>query len=107
MKLFAIISSLVFVTAFVAAEDEVSIEDTNEMSLEEFKQKFHQKPEDATIEEKEAEALAENELLIDEINEEYKEGKETFYDGLNPMSDIPKEVFDDPAAFKGTYRQCL
>jgi len=92
MKFLAIISTLALVLALAQADD---------ISIEEFEKEFHQLTNDKSIEEQEAEALEDSEKVIDEINEEYKEGKETFFEKVNPMSDVPEDELEDPEDFKG------
>mgnify|MGYP000860804395 CR=1 FL=1 len=93
MKILAIVSTLVLALAFAQADDDISIE--------EFEKEFHQLTNDKSIEEQEAEALEDSEKVIDEINEEYKEGKEKFFEKVNPMSDVPEDELEDPEDFKG------
>jgi len=59
-----------------------------------FESEFHKLYGDKNSEAEAAEALAEAEEQINAENELFKEGKATFYEELNPNSDLPKDVFE-------------
>jgi len=64
-------------------------------NLQKFIEKFNQEPptDEETIEQEE-EALEEAQEEIEEVNEKYVNGEISWFDALNPWSDLPKEEFE-------------
>jgi cathepsin L len=80
---------LLFVAGVALAVD-TDLDETEKQFESEFKKRYGDKAsEDAAAAE-----LAKAEKQINEENELFKEGKESFFEKLNPDSDIPKDVFE-------------
>jgi len=86
MKFFPVLA-LTFVLAFG--------QDTDlDEGIKAFENEFHQLFSDKGEEEKAAAELAKEEAEINENNKAFKEGKSTFFEKLNALSDLPKDEFE-------------
>ena len=69
----------------------VDLDPLDNLNEEEFEEQFHVEPADDPEEElKREEALVENENMIKEVNEEFLDGKITWYDEVNSFDNLPK-----------------
>jgi len=85
---------LLFVTSYIYAAS-VDLDPLDNLNEEEFEEQFHVEPADDPEEElKREEALVENENMIKEVNEEFLDGKITWYDEVNSFDNLPKDEFD-------------
>ena len=65
------------------------------ISEAEFEAIFHELPDpDPVAEAQRATALKTNEEIVKEANEAFKAGKQTWYDAINEMANIPEKVLE-------------